>query len=203
MGLGFKIERLYARVNRTYKIIGLVLIIIGIAGATYPFWGASISQGANPLVQLGRSEMEASALAASSSRDLVGAQNRLIIESAGIDMPLFLSNSEKALSKGGWMYSGNSTPDAGGNTVIFGHRWLYKPPMKNTFFNLDKVAVGDKFTISWNGKTYNYEISEVKIVKPTEISVLNPTASPRVTLITCTPLFSTKQRLVVVAELTK
>ena len=212
MSSEFKIEKLYAHLNRTYKMIGLILIIVGIAGVTYPFWGISTSPRPNPLEELGRSEVAAQILTASSSNDSPAApdnatktapatQNRLIIESAGVDMPLFSSANDKVLLKGGWMYSGNSTPDKGGNTVVFGHRWLYKPPIKNTFFNLDKVTVGDRFTIIWSGKTYNYEVSRAKIVAPTEVSVLNPTKSPQVTLITCTPLFSTKQRLVIVGQL--
>lgn len=201
-------------------MIGLVFIIIGIAGATYPFWGpTSITPEPNILEDLGRNEIEAQILIASSNSDVLTNgtstttaisspklvtptfKNRLTIANANVDMPLFLSSSDKALLKGGWMYSGNSTPAAGGNTVIFGHRWLYKPPIKNTFFNLNKVVIGDRLTINWNGKIYNYEISEIKIVNPTDISVLNPTASPQVTLITCTPLFSTKQRLVVIGKL--
>ena len=207
----FKVEKLFANTNRIYKILGLVLVIIGIAGTTYPFWNISTLSEPNPLADLGRNEIAAQTLITSPSQDLINQsaipkaastiQNRLIIEKAGVDMPIFLSPNDKTLLKGGWMYSGNSTPDKGGNTVIFGHRWLYRPPIKNTFFSLDKVIVGDRFTINWNGKTYNYEVSEVKIVNPTDVSVLNPAASPQVTLITCAPLFSTKQRLVVIGKL--
>ncbi len=213
----FKVEKLYASKNRFYKIIGLVFVTGAIAGATYPFWGSSITSEPDILENLGRNEIEAQAIVASSSPILVeestspktnpkpslntGSKNRLMIATAGVDMPLFLSANDKALLKGGWMYSGNSTPDKGGNTVIFGHRWLYKPPIKNTFYSLDKVKVGDQFSIDWNGKTYNYHVSETRIVNPTEVSVLNPTNSPQVTLITCTPLFSTKQRLVVIGKL--
>ncbi|OGN04927.1 MAG: hypothetical protein A2831_02635 [Candidatus Yanofskybacteria bacterium RIFCSPHIGHO2_01_FULL_44_17] len=204
----FKIEKLYSDTNRVYKILGLILIVLGIAGATYPFWGGNIIHEPNILEQLGQSEINAQSITprllpaeGTSPKPVVPIyNNRLIIVSAGVDMPLFLSASDKALLKGGWMYSDNSTPDNGGNTVIFGHRWLYKPPVKNTFYNLDKTKVGDKFSINWNGTIYNYWVSEVKIVTPSEVSVLNPTDSPQVTLITCTPLFSTKYRLVVIGK---
>ena len=199
----FKIRKLYAGKNRVYKIIGLVLIVVGVLGATYPFWGANLVSDDSALEKLGQSEENVQPITASSGPDTVLSQikNRLIISGAGINMPIFLSDNDKVLSKGGWMYSGNSTPDKGGNTVIFGHRWLYKPPIQNTFYNLDKVAIGDQFSINWNGTTYNYRVSEIKIVNPNDVYVLNPTDTPQVTLITCTPLFSTKQRLVVIGKL--
>ena len=203
VNFSFKIEKLFSRRNRVYKIIGLVLIVLGVLGATFPFWGANFLSDDSILEKFGQSETEIQASATSSSPDTVLAQikNRLFVAGADINMPLFLSNNDKVLSKGGWMYSGNSTPDKGGNTVIFGHRWLYKPPIQNTFYNLDKVAIGDRFSISWNGTIYNYQVSEVKIVNPTDVYVLNPTDTPQITLITCTPLFSTKQRLVVIGKL--
>ncbi|MBI4160690.1 MAG: class D sortase [Candidatus Yanofskybacteria bacterium] len=212
--ISFKIEKLYSKVNKFYKKIGLVLICIGIAGITFPFWGATFwprSDELSALEQLGALEDQAippTLLPLEGATPTPGVlanrptyNNKLIMESAGIEMPIFASNNDKVLLKGGWMFSGNSRPDLGGNTVIFGHRWLYRPPVKNTFFNLDKVKVGDRFTIDWNGKTFTYETSEIKIVNPTDVWIMNPTDTPQVTLITCTPLFSTKQRLVVVGRL--
>ncbi|MEK7151282.1 MAG: sortase [Patescibacteria group bacterium] len=203
----FKIGKLNTDKNRIYKILGAVLIVVGVIGITYPFWNISLAPTDNPLEELGQSEVQLQSTATESptpsntvkSQPVI--QNRLIVKSAGVNMPIFLSTNEKVLLKGGWMYSGNSTPDKGGNTVIFGHRWLYKPPIQNTFYNLNKTKIGDKFSISWNGTTYNYQVSDIKIIEPTEISILNPTDSAQVTLITCTPLFSTKQRLVVIGKL--
>ena len=208
----FKTGGLYSKVNRFYKILGLVLIVAGIAGTTYPFWGGIFYRNVNPLEELGTSELEAQAIPpnllptesipAPTPNNVPAAPiNRLIINSAGVDMPLFVSNNEKALLKGGWMYSNNSRPDLEGNTVIFGHRWLYKPPVKNTFYNLDDVKLGDRFTITWNGKNYTYETSDIKIVNPEDVWVMNPSDTRQITLITCTPLFSTAQRLVVVGKL--
>ena len=127
--------------------------------------------------------------------------NRVIIEKANIDMPIYTGKDAGTLSKGGWIYPSTSTPDKNGNTVIFGHRFLYRPPIKKTFYNLDSVAIGDRIIVLWLGGRYTYEVDEVKTVMPTEVSVLNPTPTPHLTLITCTPLFSTKQRLVVSARL--
>ncbi|MDP3954235.1 MAG: class D sortase [bacterium] len=132
--------------------------------------------------------------------ELKNINNRLSIPQIGINMPIFLSDSVRTLAKGGWMFPHTSTPDKGGNTVIFGHRFKFLPPIGNTFYNLDKLTVGEEFELSWQGATYRYRVIESKVVEPTDLSVLNPTDSPRLTLITCSPLFTSKQRLIIIAE---
>ncbi|OHA51895.1 MAG: hypothetical protein A3A30_01030 [Candidatus Terrybacteria bacterium RIFCSPLOWO2_01_FULL_48_14] len=126
---------------------------------------------------------------------------RLVIEKIGVNMPIVEGKDESALLKGAWRSPWSSTPDQGGNTVLFGHRWYHKPPHPETFYALDKIAVGDTFNISWKGAIYHYQVIETKVVSPKEISVLKPTDDSVVTLITCTPLYSTKQRLIVRAKL--
>lgn len=126
---------------------------------------------------------------------------RLIIEKIGVNIPIVEGKDENALWRGAWRSPWSSTPDQNGNTVIFGHRYRYLPPDPETFFSLDKVAVGDTFQIQWNGATRTYRVAETKIVPPEDISVLRQTSTPTVTLITCTPVFTTKERLIVRGEL--
>lgn len=127
--------------------------------------------------------------------------NLLIIPKIGVKIPIVEGTTESVLNKGAWRLPETSTPDKGSNTVITGHRWKYRPPSEKTFYLLDKLEVGDAFKITWEGKDYNYKIIGVSIVLPTDVWVLNPTSKSIVTLITCTPLFSTKNRLVIKAEL--
>jgi len=128
-------------------------------------------------------------------------QDRLVIAGVNINMPVFLGDTEKTLNKGGWMFPHTSRPELGGNSVIFGHRYMYRPPKSNTFWNLDKVKVGDMMVLTWEGKEYKYKVFEIKIVEPTDLSVIRRTSDSRLTVITCTPLFTTKQRLVVTGAL--
>jgi sortase A len=128
-------------------------------------------------------------------------RNRLLISKAKVDMPLFAGSDVRVLSKGGWIFPNTSTPDQGGNTVIFGHRVRYLPPVSNTFYSLDAVNVGDTFVLTWNGVAYQYRVITTKVIEPTDLSVLAQDHRSLVTIITCTPLFSTSQRLVVVGEL--
>jgi len=127
--------------------------------------------------------------------------NRLYIPKIGVNAPIIESSNEAyGLDKGAWRMPDTSTPDKGGNTVITGHRFKYFPPNNLTFYNLDKLEAGDIITVVWNGQLEYYKVKEIKVVPAEDLSVLNQTQDPVLTLLTCTPLFSTANRLVVVAD---
>ena len=69
------------------------------------------------------------------------------------------------------------------------------------FRNIDRLEEGDELTISKDGKTYSYVVYESFVVKPEEVWVLNQTEEPIVTMITCTPLGTYTDRLIVRAAL--
>lgn len=211
--------------NRKRKIViagFIVLIIIGIGVASYPFWPL-INYWINPPknIELNQdaknSDIDMATLPAvpaddnngtnnnsdtsNNSSDATTYTNLLIIPKIGVKIPIVEGTTESTLNKGAWRLPETSTPDKGSNTVITGHRWMYKPPSEKTFYLLDKLEVGDTFKITWNGKDYNYKVIGVSIVMPTDVWVLNPTQKSVVTLITCTPLFSISKRLIVKAEL--
>ena len=103
------------------------------------------------------------------------------------------------LSKGAWLVPKTSTPDADSNTVIIGHRFTYAGPA--VFYFLDKIQVNDRITIIWQRKEYTYKVSEIKVVPPSDVAVQNPTTKAQLTLYTCTPLITAKNRLVIIAPL--
>ncbi len=126
-------------------------------------------------------------------------ENQLIIPSMLLDQPIYDGPTVKTLNKGLWRKPHGSTPDKGGNTVLVGHRLTYSNP-RGTLYNLDKVSMGDKVGLWWNGEQFNYVVTEIKVVKPTEISIEARTAQPQLTIYTCTPLWLPKDRLVVIAK---
>jgi len=131
--------------------------------------------------------------------------NRLVIKKIGVDIPIIEapnSDQKLALNRGAWRMPETSTPDKGSNTVLTGHRFKYLPPSNLTFYLLDKLTAGDEMEVFWNGKKYIYRVTGSKIVLPTEVSVLAATAKSILTLITCDPIFSQKNRLIVAGELT-
>lgn len=125
--------------------------------------------------------------------------NTLRIPAVGIDVNIVEGNSDKALDKGAWHRPGTGDPLSGGNMVVTGHRFKYLPPSNLTFYNLDKIVVGDRVIVYWNGTRYDYEVSKIHVVTPDQIEVEAPTVKPQLTLYTCTPLWTAKLRLVIVA----
>lgn len=93
---------------------------------------------------------------------------------------------------------GTALPGQIGNCVIAGHRnynfGLY-------FNRLNEVALGDEIAITTREGVYTYTVTEIKVVEPEELSVLDQTENARLTLITCTPIYIATHRLIVVAEL--
>lgn len=129
----------------------------------------------------------------------IPSDNRLVLPQIFLDMPVLEGPDIETALQGLWRKPGSSTPDKGGNTVIVGHRFLYK---RNTdsFYTLDKMKIGDNFALYWQGRAYHYKVSEIKIVNSTQNEIEAPTDSPRITLYTCTPLWTAENRLVVIGE---
>jgi sortase A len=101
------------------------------------------------------------------------------------------------LKKGAGHYPQTPIPGQQGNAAIAGHRTTYGSP----FHNLGELEDGDR--IFWDSATgtHEYEIREVKIVQPTDTWVLDDRDGAWLTLTTCHPKFSARQRLIVVAEM--
>jgi sortase A len=81
--------------------------------------------------------------------------------------------------------------------VISGHRTTYGAP----FHELDTLVPGDLIEVETALGTHTYAVRETIIVRPTELWVTEPREGAWLTLTTCHPKFSSRQRLVVFAEL--
>ncbi len=88
-------------------------------------------------------------------------------------------------------------PGAPGNAVISGHRTTYGAP----FHDVDVLSWGDIIEVETALGTHTYAVRELKIVKPTDVWVTEPRDGAWLTLTTCHPKFSSRQRLIVFAEL--
>ena len=127
---------------------------------------------------------------------------RIIIPKIGVNAPIIdTENEDYGLSKGAWRLPDSSTPDKSGNTVLTGHRFKYLPPSNLTFYLFHKLEKGDITSVAWDGKIYYYRVKEIKIVSKDEVSILKQTKDPTLTMFTCDPIYSTKNRLVIVSEL--
>ncbi|MEE8600122.1 class E sortase [Euzebya tangerina] len=112
--------------------------------------------------------------------------------------------SIEVLKEGPGRYPSTSYPGQPGNFAVAGHRTTYGAP----FWNLDQLQDGDEIHVTdREGTTWIYEFSEEVIVAPADVSVLdaNPLESDRpvLTLTTCHPRWSQRERLIVHAELSE
>lgn len=125
---------------------------------------------------------------------------RIRIPSIKVDLPIYHGTSDETLKKGAGHLEGTSLPVGGPRThsVITAHRGLADATM---FTNLNKVGVGDRFTIEVMGEVLTYEVRETRVVNPEDTRFLQ-TQDERdlVTLVTCTPLGINTQRILVTAE---
>ncbi len=128
--------------------------------------------------------------------DVVG---RLTILSANINHYVVFGATNKKLEYGPGYILGTSLPGTGGNFAVAGHRTTYGAP----FGNLDRVQIGETIIFQTNTNQYKYKIIEVKIVSPEDNYVLQNYGDDRITLTTCHPKFSAKQRLIVIGQLEK
>ena len=110
------------------------------------------------------------------------------------------------LSKSLIHYLPLSEPGKFGNVSIFGHSslpQLYNSSNYNTVFTyLPKMEIGDKIIVDVKGMNIEYEVYDMFIVKPTDISVLEQKFDDSyLTLVTCVPPGTYKDRLIVKARI--
>lgn len=143
----------------------------------------------------------------------VGPESRLIIPKINVDVPVIYDvgndyASQLKAMEGGLAHfaipGASSHPGQIGNTVLSGHSsndLLDRGDYKFIFAQLDKLAVGDSIYAHYGSKRYTYSVTGKTIVQPTEVNKLvYPTTKPILTLITCTPLGTALNRLLVTAE---
>jgi sortase A len=101
------------------------------------------------------------------------------------------------LKKGPGHMERTPLPGQPGNAVISGHRTTHGRP----FFDFDMLAVGDRVEVETATGTHVYEIRETLIVDPTDVWVTDPRPGGWLTMTTCNPKFSARERLIVFAEM--
>lgn len=102
----------------------------------------------------------------------------------------------------------SARPGEIGNFVVSGHSAgnVYgTSDYKFIFSGLTRMEAGDKIYVDYNGVRYTYRVQGTKVVEPTDVQSLVQIANdnegvPMITLITCTPLGTSRYRLLVYAE---
>lgn len=118
----------------------------------------------------------------------------LEIPAIKVNSAILEGTDDSALKYAVGHYPGLGQVGMPGNYVLLGHRnYVYG----HFFKNLDKLEVGDEVIITKGTETYTYIIYESFVVSPEEVWVLDQTEDTIVTMITCTPIGTYTDRLIV------
>lgn len=126
-----------------------------------------------------------------------GIMGYIEIPKIDVKLSIFHGTDESVLQTSIGHLEGTSLPVGGIGThsVLSGHRGL---PSARLFSDLDQLREGDTFTIHVLNETLTYEVDQIRVVLPTDLStlVVNP-EQDLVTLVTCTPYGINSHRLLV------
>lgn len=118
-------------------------------------------------------------------------------------LPIYHGTDEGALQIAIGHLEGSSLPVGGKSThcVLSGHRGL---PSARLFTDLDQMEEGDIFVLNVLGRKLAYEVDQIKVVLPDEMSDLEIVQGKDLcTLVTCTPYGINTHRLLVRGHRTK
>ena len=119
------------------------------------------------------------------------------IDKINCNLPIYHGTDASVLQVGVGHLEGSSLPVGGPSThsVITGHRGL---PSARLFTDLDQLEVGDTFVVTVLDETLTYEVDQIRIVEPTDMSALAiEEGEDLCTLVTCTPYGINTHRLLV------
>ena len=122
---------------------------------------------------------------------------RMVIPDIGVDKIVVEGVSRSDLRKGPGHYPDTALPGQPGNAAIAGHRTTYGAP----FHRIDELEVGDEILVTTLQGSFRYEVTAQQIVRPTDVEVIEDQGEDRLTLTSCHPKYSARERIVVSAEL--
>ena len=121
----------------------------------------------------------------------------ITIKSIGVYIPIYHGTEESVLQIAIGHIDWTSLPVGGESThaVVSGHRGL---PSAKLFTDLDQMKEGDRFTITVLNQVISYEVDQIRIVEPGDISELSIVpGQDYCTLVTCTPYGINTHRLLI------
>ena len=141
----------------------------------------------------------------------VSADPRLIIPKLNIDVPIrfgvALDDVMSAMNNGVAHYriaGASAYPGEVGNFIITGHSAgdVYSSnPYKYIFSGLERLEDGDLIYVNYNSTRYTYQVFKKEVIEPSNVAALVvQTNKPLITLVTCTPLGTSRYRLLVTGE---
>lgn len=126
-----------------------------------------------------------------------GIMGYVTVEKIGVELPIYHSTSQAVLSVAAGHVQGSSLPTGGSGThcVICAHSGL---PGASLFTGLDRLELGDTFTLTVLSRVLRYQVDQIRIVEPRDTGELTVIpGEDHCTLMTCTPYGINSHRLLV------
>lgn len=126
-----------------------------------------------------------------------GIMGYITIDKIKVELPIYHGISDPVLNVAVGHLEGSSLPVGGESThaILSAHRGL---PRAKLFTDLDKLEIGDVFSITVLDQVLTYEIDQILIVEPDEVQALRvEEGMDYCTLLTCTPYGINTHRLLV------
>ena len=106
----------------------------------------------------------------------------LDIPGVGIHVMVREGSDEGTLAEAVGHLPSSPLPGAPGNVALAGHRDTFFRPLRH-------IRVNDRITMTTPHGTYEYAVESTRIVRPSDVSVLDATSEPVLTLVTCYPFY--------------
>jgi sortase A len=194
-----RISRLIDLLGRTMIVAGLLLLSF----VAYQLWGTGIAEGrsqnamSTQFVKPQPIPLVAPEPIQPKLGDVVG---RITIPSIGVSKYVVAGVRLKDLERGPGLFPGSPMPGQKGNVAIAGHRTTFGAP----FSRIDELHGNEKIILESKDGTFTYRVDgQPQIVSATNVAVAQTIDSntATLTLISCYPKWTSRQRIIVVATL--
>lgn len=205
-GLDERQRQRWLTVSSWVRNIGAIILLF----VAWQLWGTAIAQQHSQNALGNQFETELHGAKVQDSPSLIPASTRIAdppsgtvmaqlqIPAISVSQYVVSGTADPDLAKGPGHYLGTAMPGQAGNVAIAGHRTTHGAP----FNRIGQLTVGNRiYLTTLHGQRLTYVVAEAPfIVSPSNVAVLNNFGDNRLTLTTCNPEFSSRQRLVVVAS---
>jgi sortase A len=191
--------RTWARLALTTVSVGLLVGALGTVG--YPFYTNMLQDRIQSRLDRQISSPELRQAYLNHKIGVGDSLTRIVIPDINIDVVVVEGTTASALRAGAGHYPSTPLPCEIGNVAIAGHRTTYGRP----FHNVDLLKPGSEITLRTPIGNCTYKVTRAPFpVSPTQTEILTNTPDEAtLTLTTCHPKGSARQRLVIKATLVR
>jgi sortase A len=196
--------------RRRTHLLNWIALLLMIAGGAALGWCLAIVIDTQNTQRAARETLESMTPATTSSRATSTPPSRVIVQPGtplaelsipriGLSAVVLQGSDEHTLRVGAGHIETTPLPGESGNVAIAGHRDSFFRPLRN-------VQVGDDIWLNTPAAPVHYRVSSFRVVNPSEVSVIDPTADAVLTLVTCYPFYfvgSAPDRFIVRATLVR